>query len=67
MRVFPAKEDDMSEQLPNPNPVEQGEMPDQRPEASSRQEADGVGAERPGAQRQAAQRSADPVRVASSV
>ena len=41
----------MSEQLPDANPVEQSEMPDQRPEASSRQEADGVGAERSGLER----------------
>src|SRR6516162_2169902 len=41
----------MSEQLPDRNAAANPEMPDQGPEASSRQEVDGVGAERSGLER----------------
>src|SRR5579859_3679023 len=46
MRVYPAKEDVMSEQFPDVNPVTRPEMSAPGPEASSCEEADGGGAER---------------------
>src|SRR5262245_47146787 len=58
----------MSEQLSDPSPAANPQLSEQGPEASSRKEADGVGAERSGRERSGAQTpSASPAPVEASL